>query len=112
MLLRLPPLRHGCAHDTSLSLEYREAGGDFWREYELDVSDDQASSEAARVTLKPALSRSSVEFRLRANRGPITSEPSTILGPIETCDAGPVHPAETVLVALLIAPCTVTRFSV
>lgn len=98
--LRVPTLRRGCTRDTALSLEYREAGGAEWRQYE---SSWDSSPNSVLISLPKDHSRDSVEFRLRAHRGPLVSEPSEVLGPIETCIPGPVRSLQTVTIALAVA---------
>lgn len=100
MQLRLPSLRRGCTLESALSLEYREAGGDVWRAYELASN---AITEGVRVTLPQEHSSGSVEFRLLAHRGPLTSEPSAVLGPLETCTPPPARSLQTVVIALVVA---------
>ena len=94
----LPSLRRGCLRDTALSLEYRESGGESWRVYTDAFGDSgidgaglgkSTGESSLRVSLPREHSRQSVEFRLRAHRGAIVSEPSAPLGPIQTCDDGP-----------------------
>lgn len=124
--LRLPALRRGCARDTALVLEYREAGATEWLVYDTEEStaDGTASSaglggttdSALRVVLPKEHSHNSVYFRLRARRGLILSDPSPELGPIETCQPKPLRSAQTVLVAggialalILLVGCVVCR---
>ena len=103
VFLRLPRLRHGCARDSALSLEYREAGGETWHAYDDDdetPSVSQGELKMMRVVLPRTHSQGSVEFRLRAHRGPIVSEPSISLGPIITCGAeSPLRSPQTVMAA-------------
>lgn len=111
--LRLPALRRGCARDSALMLEYREAGGEEWHTYRDEAADsgDEATGgshfgEAAESSLVVVLprehSRTSVHFRLRARRGLIVSEPSAELA-VATCEAGPVRSPRTVIIACSIA---------
>lgn len=111
--LRLPALRRGCARETALSLEYREAGAADWRQYvspateQLDTdagaTQGQRQKSALLVTLPREHSYNSVYFRLRAHRGHVVSEPSELLGPIDTCEPEPVRSMQTVFVASSIA---------
>ena len=102
--LQLPVLRHGCARDSALLLEYREFGGTEWHAWQAHEDGmalapiSPSGGSKVSVTLPKDRSKKSVEFRLRAQRGPITSEPSSVLGPITTCDE-PVRSSETVLIA-------------
>lgn len=132
--LRLPALRRGCARDTALVLEYREAGATEWFVYDTeasatsatDDSDGTGSSSSAglggttesalQVTLSKEHNRNSAYFRLRARRGLIVSEPSVEIGPIATCESKPLRSTQTVLVAggialglLLLIGCVVCR---
>ena len=111
--LRLPALRRGCSRETALELEYQEFGGKEWRQY-ADWDDIDKVEEGDRlgksteselfVLLPKQHSHTSVQFRLRARRGPIVSEPSEVLGPIATCaEAGPVRSLDSVLIACSIA---------
>lgn len=105
--LRLPAPRRSCTRDTALLLEYREYGGDVWHQYADGSGESVGSSKSAPVSLLVSLprehSRTSVDFRLRAQRGPILSEPSAVVGPIQTCESKPVHSLRTVFVAVSIA---------
>jgi hypothetical protein len=98
--LRLPRLRHGCARDDALTIEYRETGRNTWREY-FDAPPD--SDAAFSVVLPREHSQGSVEFRLKAHRGPLVSEASEVLGPIEACSVAPTYSAQTMSIALGIA---------
>jgi len=103
--LRLPALRRGCARETALTLEYREAGGEVWRAYADDGATLGQSDESSLllVRLPREHSRTSVDFRLRAERGPIISEPSAVVGPVMTCEPPPVRSPKTVIIAFSIA---------
>lgn len=103
--LKLPKLRKGCASDTALSLEYRAPGRTDWIPYEHPALLEE-NLERLRVTLAPTGVRGgsgSADFRLRAHRGPLVSEPSEVLPGIEGCDVGPMRSSRAVLAALGIA---------
>lgn len=109
--LHLPRLRRGCIRDTALSLEYRnrEAGAGEWRKYGAGGDGDEPSLLTSdEVVLMANLprehSRGSVDFRLRAHRGPLASEPSAVLGPIDVCArSGPARSLKDVEIALGVA---------
>merc|ERR1711939_262481 len=61
------------------------------------------SETSLRVVLPRKFSHSRVYFRLRARRGLIVSEPSATFGPVDTCEAEPMHSPGSVFIASGIA---------
>ena len=104
--LKLPPLRKGCTLDTGLSLEYRLPGEQDWLVYDRPALIDN-NLDRLRIANLPHGRSTHADYRLRAHRGPLISEPSVVLKiNDEDChDRGPLRSSSTVLVALAIAIC-------